>query len=71
MSEKKECGLLKGSQECCKRYNECYDGRCMECDAEDVANADLQRCNNCDAVFDEELTSCPNCGRDDCLMYPF
>ena len=32
---------------------------------------ELQRCNWCNAIFDEELTSCPNCGRDDCLMYPF
>lgn len=29
-----------------------------------------QRCNDCMAVFDEELTACPNCGRDDCLMFP-
>lgn len=32
---------------------------------------DEQRCNYCGAVFDEELTACPNCGRDYCLMYPF
>lgn len=32
---------------------------------------ELQRCNNCDAIFDENLQACPKCGRDDCLMYPF
>ena len=31
---------------------------------------EFQKCNNCDTVFDEELTECPNCGHDDCLMYP-
>ena len=31
---------------------------------------DFQKCNNCDSVFDENLTVCPVCGRDDCLMYP-
>jgi len=30
-----------------------------------------QRCNSCYAIFKEELTECPKCGRDDCLMYPF
>jgi len=30
-----------------------------------------QRCNNCMSTFDEELTECPDCGRDDALMYPF
>ena len=32
---------------------------------------ELQRCNDCMSVFDEDLTRCPSCGRDDCLMYPF
>ena len=36
-----------------------------------MTQTDKQRCNWCDAIFDEELTSCPNCGRDDCLMFPF
>jgi hypothetical protein len=31
---------------------------------------DLQRCNACGATIDEQETSCPECGRDDCLMYP-
>lgn len=26
----------------------------------------MQRCNDCYAVFDEELTACPNCGRYEC-----
>lgn len=30
-----------------------------------------QRCNDCMSVFDEDLTECPECGRDDCLMFPF
>jgi rRNA maturation endonuclease Nob1 len=30
-----------------------------------------QRCNNCMSIFNEELTECPDCGRDDALMYPF
>lgn len=33
--------------------------------------SDKQRCNDCCAVFNEELQICPNCGRDDCLMHPF
>jgi hypothetical protein len=32
---------------------------------------DLQRCNHCMSEFDESLLSCPVCGRDDALMYPF
>lgn len=36
-----------------------------------MISMDKQRCNDCGAVFDEELTACPKCGRDDCLMYPF
>jgi len=32
---------------------------------------DKQRCNDCMSVFDEGLSECPVCGRDDCLMYPF
>ncbi len=32
---------------------------------------DKQRCNHCMSVFDEELTECPTCGRDDALMCPF
>lgn len=32
---------------------------------------EMQRCNNCEEVFEESLQECPKCGRDDCLMYPF
>lgn len=32
---------------------------------------EVQRCNHCMAVFDEELYECPDCGKDDALMYPF
>jgi len=31
---------------------------------------EIQRCNACGATIDEQETSCPECGRDDCLMYP-
>jgi hypothetical protein len=31
---------------------------------------EIQRCNACGATFDEQETACPECGRDDCLMYP-
>ena len=31
---------------------------------------EFQRCNNCMSVFEETLTACPKCFRDDCLMYP-
>ncbi len=30
-----------------------------------------QRCNACMAVFGEGETACPECGRDDALMFPF
>jgi hypothetical protein len=32
---------------------------------------EIQRCNACGATIDEQETACPECGRDDCLMYPF
>jgi DNA-binding helix-hairpin-helix protein with protein kinase domain len=32
---------------------------------------DLQRCNHCCSVFDEALTSCPTCHREDALMFPY
>ena len=31
----------------------------------------VQRCNHCMSVFNEALTSCPTCGKDDALMSPF
>ena len=31
----------------------------------------VQRCNHCMSIFDEALTACPNCGKDDALMHPF
>ena len=30
----------------------------------------IQRCNHCMATFDESLTKCPECEKDDALMYP-
>ena len=30
-----------------------------------------QRCNHCMAIFNADLTECPNCGREDGLMFPF
>jgi hypothetical protein len=50
----------------------CYPGHLDPCGlCEPPAPApDLQRCNACGAVFPEQETSCPECGRDDCLMYP-
>lgn len=32
---------------------------------------ELQRCNHCMCVFDEQEKECPECGNDDALMYPF
>jgi hypothetical protein len=37
----------------------------------ETGEGEKQRCNHCMSVFDEALTSCPECGRDDALMYPF
>lgn len=32
---------------------------------------EIQRCNHCQAIFDQKLQECPNCGKDDALMFPF
>jgi len=32
---------------------------------------DQQRCNHCMTISDAELPTCPKCGRDDALMFPF
>lgn len=36
-----------------------------------LTRRELQRCNSCMDIFCESLSDCPNCGRDDCLMFPF
>ena len=35
------------------------------------SNHEKQRCNHCQAIFNADLTECPNCGKDDGLMFPF
>jgi len=37
----------------------------------EIEISDRQRCNHCHAIFDPDLTECPNCGQDDALVCPF
>ena len=73
--------LIEAVEEVLKIWHDLYSGqadaeerlawRRLERALDTAKNGGVQRCNHCMTVFDEEETVCPECGRDDALMYPF